>query len=66
MIVKTKRVGLAAHMLIEGEELLRRETDGSYIFSTDKTEQEWRISYAQHRDSQYNATVLELLSMNKG
>ena len=62
MQVATTKVGLAAYMLRNGSTLIRK--DGKrFIIDTSKTEQEWRIGYANTPEQLHNAVVMELLNI---
>lgn len=64
MQVATKRLGLAAYMMMNGAEFIKH-TEGRYVFQSDKPGKEWRTSYAKSKESRFNATLIELQHLRK-
>lgn len=67
MTTTTTKTGLAQYMRMHGAKLIdvtkNQKNKKTYVFESDQTEQEWRISYAKSNFSQFNAGVMELINI---
>lgn len=67
MRITTNKQGFAAHMKLEGAVVVGYDKDaGTITFETEKNEKQWRVGYANSRDSRYNAELIEIRNLMKG